>query len=201
MRTLERAQSLKALLPIYRNKLDARLAGELQLRSDAAGRPRATGTVRVARGTYTYLGKQLDIQRGVFRFDGPLTNPAVDILAMNEQPQVKVGVSVTGTALNPRAQLVSDPDVPDQEKLSWLLFGRGGQSTEAAVGGAGAGGLGLASFGWQLSEKLYVGYEQGTAGAANVMTLYSRLTNRLTVEARSGEASSLRLFYTYELKR
>ena len=33
------------------------------------------------------------------------------------------------------------------------------------------------------------------------MTLYSKLTDKLSVEARTGDQSGLRLFYTFELKR
>jgi translocation and assembly module TamB len=37
---------------------------------------------------------------------------------------VEAGVQISGTARNPRAQLVSNPSVPDGEKLSWLVLGR-----------------------------------------------------------------------------
>jgi translocation and assembly module TamB len=37
----------------------------------------------------------------------------------------RVGVLVTGTALAPRIQLYSEPDMSDGDKLSWLLLGRG----------------------------------------------------------------------------
>ena len=156
--TIERATILKQALPIYESKLDARLGGTLRIRSDPGGVPLAVGNIRVVEGVYTFLGKRLEIKRGAFRFDGPLGNPALDILAMNEQFEVKVGASVTGTVLNPRVQLVSDPDVPEQEKLSWLLFGRGGQSTDTSLSGRATSGSGVALFGFQLTEKIYVGY-------------------------------------------
>src|SRR4030095_13881777 len=35
------------------------------------------------------------------------------------------GVQVTGKGQSPNARLVSEPNVPDNEKLSWLLFGHG----------------------------------------------------------------------------
>lgn len=38
---------------------------------------------------------------------------------------VNAGVEITGSGLNPRVQLVSEPNVPDTEKLSWLLLGHG----------------------------------------------------------------------------
>jgi translocation and assembly module TamB len=38
---------------------------------------------------------------------------------------VNAGVEITGSGLDPRVKLVSEPNVPDTEKLSWLLLGHG----------------------------------------------------------------------------
>ncbi len=38
---------------------------------------------------------------------------------------VNAGVEITGNGLNPSVKLVSEPNVPDTEKLSWLLLGHG----------------------------------------------------------------------------
>ena len=197
VRTITSGAALKQVLSIYQNKLDARLGGSLQIRNESTGALSAKGKVRVVDGTYTFLGRQMDIKRGTLQFDGPVDNPALDILAMNEQFQVKVGVSVTGTALNPHTQLVSDPVVSEQEKLSWLLFGRGGQSPDFARSSGNASAL--TALGMQVSDNVYVGYEQGSVGTSNIMTIYTKLTKRLTAEARAGDTSSLRLFYTFEL--
>ena len=197
VRTITSGAALKQVLSIYQNKLDARLGGSLQIRNESTGALSAKGKVRVVDGTYTFLGRQMDIKRGTLQFDGPVDNPALDILAMNEQFQVKVGVSVTGTALNPHTQLVSDPVVSEQEKLSWLLFGRGGQSPDFARSRGNASAL--TALGMQVSDNVYVGYEQGSVGTSNIMTIYTRVTKRLTAEARAGDTSSLRLFYTFEL--
>ena len=45
---------------------------------------------------------------------------------------MRVGVVVTGTALNPRVRLFSEPDMSDIDKLSWLVVGRASEG----VGGA-----------------------------------------------------------------
>ena len=197
VRTIISGAALKQVLSVYQNRLDARLGGSLQIRNESTGALSAKGKIHVVDGIYTFLGRQLEIKRGTFQFDGPVDNPALDILAMNEQFQVKVGVSITGTALNPHTQLVSDPVVSEQEKLSWLLFGRGGQSPDYARSSGGASTL--TSLGMQVSETVYVGYEQGSVGTSNIMTIYTKLTKRLTAEARTGDTSSLRLFYTFEL--
>lgn len=87
---------------------------------------RAVGNVRVAEGSiYTVFGRKLAIENGFFTFNGPVANPGVNILAMRRNQKVEVGVQVTGTLQSPNVQLVSEPSVGDNEKLSWLLFGHG----------------------------------------------------------------------------
>ncbi|HLX03253.1 MAG TPA: translocation/assembly module TamB domain-containing protein, partial [Trinickia sp.] len=65
------------------------------------------------------------IENGFFTFNGPVANPGINILAMRRNQEVEAGVQVTGTIQSPVAKLVSEPNVPDNEKLSWLLFGHG----------------------------------------------------------------------------
>jgi len=87
---------------------------------------RAVGNVRVTEGsTYTAFGRKLGIENGFFTFNGPVANPGINILAMRRNQQIEAGVQVTGTVDAPVAKLVSEPNVPDNEKLSWLLFGHG----------------------------------------------------------------------------
>ncbi|WP_153075869.1 translocation/assembly module TamB domain-containing protein [Paraburkholderia bonniea] len=87
---------------------------------------RAVGNVRVTQGsTYTSFGRKLAIENGFFTFNGPVANPGINILAMRRNQQVEAGVQVTGTVQSPTAKLVSEPNVADNEKLSWLLFGHG----------------------------------------------------------------------------
>jgi translocation and assembly module TamB len=87
---------------------------------------RAIGNVRVTEGsTYTAFGRKLAIENGFFTFNGPVANPGINILAMRRNQEVEAGVQVTGTIQTPVAKLVSEPNVTDNEKLSWLLFGHG----------------------------------------------------------------------------
>ncbi|TXL68662.1 translocation/assembly module TamB domain-containing protein [Zeimonas arvi] len=113
--------------------VDARLAGTLRLRGTLPDAPRATGTVRIRDGTYTAYGQKLEISRGRVIFNGPLDNPVLDITAMRRGPAVEAGVAVTGTVLSPRVKLVSEPEVPDSQKLSWLVLGVGPE--DARTGG------------------------------------------------------------------
>lgn len=105
---------------------DLGLAGSITVVSAPAVPLRAVGNVRVTEGSsYTAFGTKLNIENGFFTFNGPVANPGINILAMRRNQEVEAGVQVTGTVEAPVAKLVSEPNVPDNEKLSWLLFGHG----------------------------------------------------------------------------
>ncbi|WP_322014405.1 translocation/assembly module TamB domain-containing protein [Paraburkholderia sp. J12] len=105
---------------------DLGLAGTITATSAPDLPLRAVGNVRVTEGSsYTAFGTKLNIENGFFTFNGPVGNPGINILAMRRNQEVEAGVQVTGTVQAPVAKLVSEPNVPDNEKLSWLLFGHG----------------------------------------------------------------------------
>ena len=107
------------------NGLVTRLAGSLELRSAGTDlTPRLTGELATVGGTYRAYGQQLSIEQGVLRFAGPYNNPSLDILAIRPNLQQRVGVQIRGTARSPVARLYAEPDLPDAEKLSWLILGR-----------------------------------------------------------------------------
>lgn len=113
--------------------LVTRLTGQVELLSNAStrGLPQLVGQVRTEGGRYKAYGQQLNIDAGVLRFNGPYDKPSLDIIALRPNLPQKVGVQITGTALLPRIRLYADPDLPDADKLAWLVLGR-----SAASGGA-----------------------------------------------------------------
>lgn len=112
--------------------VDARLAGAVKVRSHDGGLPTATGSIHVADGTYAAYGQRLVIERGVVNFAGPIDDPALNIVALRKNQPVEAGVAIGGSALAPRITLVSNPTVPDSEKLSWLVLGHGLDNTSGA---------------------------------------------------------------------
>ena len=67
---------------------------------------RATGELQVKDGEYVALARKLDIERGRLIFSGGLlVDPAVDIRAVKEFPDIKAGVNVRGTLREPRLTL------------------------------------------------------------------------------------------------
>ena len=109
---------------------DMTLRGAINVISAPNEALRAQGDVRVEPGsTYEAFGRKLEIENGYFTFNGPVDNPGINILAMRRNQEYEAGVQVTGTARAPVAKLVSVPDLPESEKLSWLLFGHGTDTT------------------------------------------------------------------------
>jgi translocation and assembly module TamB len=86
------------------------------------------GTVSTVGGTYAAYGQKLAIERGQVTFNGPVENPRLDIEATRPHLDLRVGVLVTGTALNPRVRLFSEPEMAEVDKLSWLVLGRAGDN-------------------------------------------------------------------------
>ena len=105
--------------------LDSRLAGEVRVRKDGHGSLRASGSIATRGGSFDAYGQELSIERGIVNFQGPLDNPGLNVLALRKNLPVEAGVAVTGPVNNPQVRLVSEPDVPDSEKLSWIVLGRG----------------------------------------------------------------------------
>ena len=122
--------------------LDTRLAGRLRLTTGANSTLTARGTISAVNGTYFAFGQRLDIDHGQLIFDGPVDNPAIDVTALRRNVAVEAGVEVTGSVRSPRVRLVSNPPVPDGEKLSWLMTGQGldraSRADLAALGAASA---------------------------------------------------------------
>ena len=105
--------------------LDTLLAGKIRVQTGAAGALFAKGTVRAVRGTYMAFGQKLALERGSLIFAGPIDNPTLDIRAMRRISAVEAGVEVAGTLNSPFVRVVSEPPMPENEALSWLVLGRG----------------------------------------------------------------------------
>lgn len=170
--------------------LDTRLAGEVQV----SGPPtalRAIGTIRTVGGSYKGYGQRLAIERGVLRFAGPVDNPQLSVLAVRKGLAVEPGVEVLGTVMRPRVRLVSTPDVPEPEKLSWLVLGRG--PSELAPGdasvllAAATAMLGGNAPGSDIGERF--GLDEVRIGRADTSSILGVLPQS-TVAGKTGSASA-----------
>lgn len=182
--------------------ITTRLKGELSI----SGGPRITGEIHTVNGRYRAWGQLMDVEKGTIRFNGPYDNPALDIVAIRPNIDVRAGVKVTGSANNPRITLFSDPEMSDAEKLSWIVMGRGAsgggaesallqQAALAMLSGGGSGG----NFASQLGFD-EIGFsgpsEDGERGAA--LTVGKRLSKDLYVayeQSLNGAMGTLFIFY------
>lgn len=167
---------------------DLLLRGDMSVRSEPLSALRATGTIHVADGTYEAFGTKLNIERGIINFQGPIANPNINILAMRRNQDVEAGVSVTGTANQPRVQLVSEPNVPDDEKLSWMMFGHSTDSS--SIGQRSASSQALALVGSMGGKHIAkgIGLDQFSIGASEsglstdqVVNLGKAITEKITL--------------------
>jgi translocation and assembly module TamB len=127
-------------------KADLRVGG-------TSAAPRISGGLDLIRGTYSFAGKEFDVERGKINFEGDnFTNPVIDIEASTTVEDVTASIIVSGTAQAPRIAFTSTPALAQDEVLARLLFGRSVtdlSATEAiqlaaalnSLRGSGGGGL------------------------------------------------------------
>ena len=179
--------------------LNATFVGQVKLRGLPGSALRAQGSVRVGDGTdstFTAYSRKLAIEQGVLRFNGALNNPALDIVAMRRGEEVEAGVAVRGSVLAPRITLVSEPTVPEAEKLSWLVLGHGLDNAGNADAGAlqsAAGALltGGAAAGVQKQLATAFGFDEFKIGSATQDNLQQRIVTL-------GKRVSSRLYLSYQ---
>jgi translocation and assembly module TamB len=195
--TLDLALSLGEGMKLSGHGIDAVLGGQVRLTSEAGETPQAQGTLNVVKGTYTAYGVELEIEQGGLRFRGALTNPTIDVLAMRRRQEVEAGVSVRGSVLAPRVTLVSEPSVPDAEKLSWLVLGRGlstaSESDTSSLQSAASALLSEgAKAGVQSRIASAIGLDTFSVGTSSdalqerIVTVGKRISSKLSVSYRQG---------------
>ncbi|TXT39738.1 MAG: hypothetical protein FD135_1980 [Comamonadaceae bacterium] len=191
--------------------LVTRLAGQLELKAMDQNNVSLVGSVRTRRGTYQAYGQRLDIEQGELRFFGPPNIAVLDILALRPQISQRIGVQVLGSTLSPVVRLYADPELPEADKLAWLVLGRsasgrGGeaallqQAAMALLGGNDGASTGLMQA-LGLDEIAFQGNSGGTATGTTV-TLGKRLSQDIYVAYESGMAGTMGVFTIfYDLSR
>ena len=102
--------------------LDAELGGELRLTgttSDVVPQ----GEFSLIRGRFDILGKRLDLTEGRAQLRGNF-DPYLRIVAETDASDVTVQIIIEGLASDPDVTITSTPELPEEEVLSQLLFGR-----------------------------------------------------------------------------
>ncbi|MCI4646407.1 MAG: translocation/assembly module TamB domain-containing protein [Hyphomonadaceae bacterium] len=97
--------------------LDAEIGGSV-------GDPNIVGTGRIERGRFDLLGKRFDVRESSVRINGDPDQADLDIRAIRTDDDMTAEIRITGTPRSPEVSLSSSPQLPQDEILSRLLFGR-----------------------------------------------------------------------------
>ncbi len=143
-------------------------------------------------------------------------------MALRKGLAVEAGVGISGTSRRPVVRLVSEPNVPDPEKLGWIVLGRppdqgsGGEmalllpAAQALLGGPGGGlsanlakalgfdefsiGSGIDSRSRVQTSSVATGSVTGTASSASASTVDSVPGQVITI----GKRLSARAMLSFE---
>ncbi|MFO6465896.1 translocation/assembly module TamB domain-containing protein [Jannaschia sp. KMU-145] len=102
--------------------LDAELGGQLQLRG-TANAPITTGGFELVRGRLDVLQQRFELDEGAITFQGDLV-PNIRLVAVTETDTITASIIVEGPADNISVRFESTPDVPQEEILAQIFFGR-----------------------------------------------------------------------------
>ncbi len=132
--------------------LDSEFGGTLRILGTTANVV-PQGAFNLIRGRLDILGQRLALEEATASIQGSFI-PVLRIRATTDADDVSIAVIVAGRADNPEITFTSDPDLPQEEVLARLLFGRGLENLSPIQAGrlalavrtlAGQGGEGIIS--------------------------------------------------------
>lgn len=130
--------------------LDAELGGTLRLTGTSAN-PITSGGFELVRGRLDILEQRFDLDEGRVSFQGGLT-PFIRLVAVTQTETIEASIVVEGPADAIEVRFESVPDVPQEEIVAQIFFGRGLDqlsplqalqlaNSVAILAGRGSGGL------------------------------------------------------------
>ena len=102
--------------------LDAELGGELLVRGTTAN-PVVSGGFELVRGRLDILQQRFQLDRGAITFQGDLV-PFIELAAVTQTDALTASIIVEGPANEPDVRFESSPEVPQEEILAQIFFGR-----------------------------------------------------------------------------
>jgi translocation and assembly module TamB len=104
--------------------LDAEVGGQFTVSGDPA-KPAVLGSLSLRRGTFNLAGHRLDFTRGnVSLVTATTIDPLLDFVATTTVNSTVIEVDITGTSRAPKIELTSTPQLPQDEAMALLLFGK-----------------------------------------------------------------------------
>jgi translocation and assembly module TamB len=180
--------------------LDTGLAGRLVLAQPQNGRTiGADGIVTLERGSFSALGKQLNIDRGALIFSGLIDDPGLDVRTSRrvtyQGSEVTVGLLLSGTLRQIQTRIFSEPAMSEIDALSYLTLDR-----PFSAAGAGEGvDLTGAALSLGLRQALPVAQRLGSALSLDEVGLEGGELEETEVIAGKQIGSSLYVRYAYGL--
>lgn len=169
--------------------LDAELGGSFRITGTSAN-VIPQGQLSLIRGRLDLLGKRLVLVEGAIAVEGDF-DPYLRLVAVSQAGDVTVRIIVEGPVSAPEISFLSDPELPEDEVVAQLLFGRGIQNLSpfqaaqlatavATLTGGGDGVLGNLRKGFGLDDLNVTSDEDGglavTAGKYLSDNLYTDVT-------------------------
>lgn len=104
--------------------LDSEWSGQFKV-TGTAEKPVVQGELSPVRGDFSFAGKSFALQKGKVSLAGSKEiDPDLDLSAVYEVTDFKAIVAITGTASSPEIGLSSQPELPQDEILARVLFGK-----------------------------------------------------------------------------
>lgn len=183
--------------------LDAELGGDFRITGTSANVVPAGG-LEMVRGRLDLLGKRFAFTEGRLQMEGSLI-PVIRLVATTDTVDGQASVIVDGPADAPEIRFVSVPELPEEEVVARLLFGRGlttltpvqaAQLASAVATLTGRGGGGIVdrlrkSFG--LDDFDVTAAEGGAAAVRAGKYLSENVYVDVTVDSEGKSAVSLNL--------
>jgi translocation and assembly module TamB len=104
--------------------IDSEWQGNLRLKGSAE-EPSVVGVLSMVRGHCNLLGKRFEVTKGNLNFTGNVPPaPYFDVTAEKTGKDITARIRITGTPASLSLSLESDPELPRDEILARVLFGR-----------------------------------------------------------------------------
>jgi translocation and assembly module TamB len=108
--------------------LDAEMGGQFTVKGNPEA-PQVIGSLSLRRGKFDLLGHQLDFAHGnVSLANVNEIDPDLDFAATTIVESTTIEVDITGSSRAPKISLTSSPQLPQDEAMAMLLFGKGSSS-------------------------------------------------------------------------
>lgn len=102
--------------------VDAELGGSVRLTGPATN-IRPVGSFRLIRGRINIVGRRIVLTEGTVRLVGNL-DPLMDFSATTTADDIEAKIRLSGRASNPAVTFSSQPELPQDEVLAYIIFGK-----------------------------------------------------------------------------